>query len=246
VLEPSRDLAGHAHELIRGLAFAVVEGRLLPSGEPHQVCEGAPVRAVAARDFLDSAPADQWRHYRESNTEHVAGHAVLCDPAAVGGVFSRLLRRDRPRPSGFLQGPFAEEMLVRFSSSATDLMAGRAVRMLPVLRECAAEFAEFRFGVLVKLGYTVDGGAPDNREHLWFHVHAFGADSVDATLINSPFRIARMKNGARAEHSLALLSDWAIFTPFGRIDPRQTRVLRFVRENKSNLHELIKAEKTRA
>jgi hypothetical protein len=89
----------------------------------------------------------------------------------------------------------------------------------------------------VKLGLRVDGGVEDEREHLWFRVHGFQPDAVDATLVNAPFHIARLKQDDRGIHPLELLSDWVVFTPAGRIDPRQTRTLREIRDHLPELRE---------
>jgi hypothetical protein len=110
-------------------------------------------------------------------------------------------------------------------------MARRAGQMLPLLRELVAELAERQVMPLVKLGYRTDSGAADDREHLWFQVHGFQRDQVDATLVNQPFHIARLQKDQRGLHPLELLSDWAILTPFGTINPRQTRTLRDLRAN---------------
>ncbi|MBI5545120.1 MAG: DUF2314 domain-containing protein [Deltaproteobacteria bacterium] len=125
-------------------------------------------------------------------------------------------------------------------------MAARAQKMLSVLRQVSEELAEFEPGVLVKLGYRMDGGGETDREHLWFEVHGFQGDSVDATLTNAPFYIARLQQGARGLHPLELLSDWAVFTPFGRVDPRQTRTLRFIRANRERLREVMVSVKAKA
>ena len=40
-------------------------------------------------------------------------------------------------------------------------------------------------------------------------------DELDATLLNEPHGIARMRAGQRGRHSVEALSDWQIFTPVG-------------------------------
>jgi hypothetical protein len=171
---------------------------------------------------------------------------VVCDPAG-GGWLARLgggwLRRlgggERPRASRFLQGPLPDEVLIQFSSSATDLMARRARQMLPLFRDVAAELIRLDLPALVKLGYPVDGGDPQDREHLWFQVHAFHGDAVEATLLNQPFHVARLKAEDRGRHPLELLSDWSIFTPVGSVTPRETRALRFIQRHRERLAEVL-------
>jgi uncharacterized protein YegJ (DUF2314 family) len=241
VLEPAEDLQGHAHDLLRALAFGTVEGNLAPGAAPFHVVVGQPVQAVPARDFLARAPAADHALYRRNLDDgHLDGHVVVCDPAATGLV-ARLVRGAAPRPSRFLSGPLPGEVLIPFSHAATELLARRARQMLPVFRQLADELGELECPALVKLGYQVDGGGEDDREHLWFQVHGFDGDTVDATLVNAPFHIARLREGERGRHPLDLLSDWTIMTPFGAVTPRQSKTLRFIRENRDRLRELAAA-----
>jgi hypothetical protein len=243
ILDPAEALGGHAHDLLRALAFGTVEGRLEPGAEPFEVVEGQRVRAVPAREFLaGTAPSAHAAYRASADDTHLDGHVVLCDPASRG-LLSRLLRGAGPARSRFLAGPFPDEVLIPFSHGATDLLAGRARRTLARFRELVAELAEFEFPAMVKLGYVVDGGADEDREHLWFQVHRFEADAVDATLVNVPFHVARLHEGARGTHSLELLSDWAILTPFGSLTPRHTRTLRQIRDNREKLREVLEASR---
>ena len=98
-------------------------------------------------------------------------------------------------------------------------MADRARRTFPVYRTIADEVAELELPVLVKLGFAVDGGDDDQREHLWFMVHDLGEDSIDGTLVNQPLWIDRLSEGHRGTHQVDLLSDWTVLTPFGPINP---------------------------
>ncbi|MFY3742967.1 DUF2314 domain-containing protein [Anaeromyxobacter sp. Red801] len=240
VLAPDPAVHGHAHDLLRALAFGVVEGRLAPGGEPMPLVDREQVLAVPARTFVAGAGRDHADYRASVDDEHLDGHVVVCD-ATSGGWLARLVGRGAPRPSRFLQAPVPEEVLIHYSISATELMARRARETLDVLRGAVEELAEFGFPALVKLGLRVDGGGEDGREHLWFQVHGFQAGAVDATLVNAPFHIAGLKEGDRAVHPLELLSDWVIFTPGGRIDPRQTRTLRFIRANLPELREAMSA-----
>ncbi|WP_041453291.1 DUF2314 domain-containing protein [Anaeromyxobacter dehalogenans] len=241
VLQPDPAVHGHAHDLLRALAFGVVEGRLALDGTPMPLADSGQVRAVPARTFLAGTGRDHADYRSSVDDEHLTGHAVICDPAS-GGWPPRLLGRGAPRPSRLLRDPVPEEVLIRYSTGATELMARRARETLGVLRGAVEELAEFGFGALVKLGVRVDGGAEDDREHLWFEVHGFQPDAVDATLVNTPFHVAGLKQGDRGVHSLDLLSDWVMFTPAGRIDPRQTRTLRMIREHLPELREAMRAD----
>lgn len=241
VLDPADALGAEASELSRALAFAVVEGRLGPGAGAFALTDGHPVRTVPAREFLARAPKSDHRLYRDTVDDvHVNGHAIVCDPAP-GGLLSRLVRGAAPRAARFLRGPFPDELLIHFSTAATELMAKRARQMLPVFRALSAELAEFEFPALAKLGYRIDGGEEGASEHLWFQVHGFDGEALDATLLNAPFRIACLQEGQRGSHPLELLSDWAILTPLGSVTPRDTRTLRFIRENRARLREVVAA-----
>ncbi len=114
-------------------------------------------------------------------------------------------------------------------------MADRARKTFPVLRQVADEVAELELPVMVKIGYVIDGGDDDQREHLWFNVHDFGADSVDATLVNSPYWIERLNEGDRGSHSIEGLSEWTVLTPFGPINPHAFHARRLIREHREDL-----------
>ena len=106
-------------------------------------------------------------------------------------------------------------------------MAERAKATLGVLRAMAAEFAEFEVVTIAKLGYpTGDGG----KEHLWFEVHGFGDDTLDATLANRPFAVD-LREGERAERPIELLTDWMLMTPAGNVTPRSLSAARRLREH---------------
>lgn len=239
ILDPAPSLHGQAHELVRALAFSIVEGQLVPGGDAFMLSDRDEVRAVPAEEFLARAPKSAHPDYRSAVDEtHLHGHAVLCDPSRSGWL-SGMLGKSPPRASKFFQGPFRDPFLLRYSRTATDLMARRARDTLSVFRNLVPELAEFKFPALAKLGYPVDGGQANEREHLWFEVHQVDGDSLDATLVNSPFYVSRLKANDRGRHSLELLSDWTIHTPFGQINPRQTRTLRFVRDNRERIREII-------
>ena len=118
---------------------------------------------------------------------------------------------------------------------ASQLMAERARKTYPVLRQIAEEVAELELPVLVKIGYVVDGGDDDEREHLWFQAHALAPETVDATLVNAPYYIERLNEGDRGTHSIEGLSDWTVMTPFGPINPRAFHARRLIREHRDEM-----------
>jgi hypothetical protein len=83
-----------------------------------------------------------------------------------------------------------------------------------------------RWVFLIKLGYIVDGAEDESaREHLWFRVHGIDDARVDATLVNEPHQIARMHEGDRAHHDLALMSSWVVLCEHGKFDPESIGIL---------------------
>ena len=97
------------------------------------------------------------------------------------------------------------------------MSAERARDSLPLFDRFRREFEDLRCPALAKLAYEKDNGR-EGREHLWFEVHAYEGGNVDATLLNQPYRIAALSEGARARHSLDRLSDWSILCERGRFD----------------------------
>lgn len=240
VIRPSQDIvSGAAGDVLRAIAFAIVEGELsrdTPAWEfafPTQS-----LRTLPADEFDRSAPASE-RACRES-PGHTENRVVICNPVKKG-----LLRlKSAVRANKFLQGSI-EGCVFRFSEPATELMAKRAKKTLPVLEGLMGEFAEFigdepwKFGVLAKIGYATDS-KDGGKEHLWFNVHGVGNGTIDATLLNQPFDIARMNPGDRGQHPIEHLTDWSIQTPVGHITPTNTIVARTVRAQREKIAEFMR------
>ena len=106
---------------------------------------------------------------------------------------------------------------------------------MPLLNQLYEELAEFKLPTLVKLGYKVDGGGAFDKEHLWFEVHGFKGDLVDATLINQPFNISNMNEGDRRDYEVERLTEWSVFTPFGQINPRDTGPVQYLRDHRDEV-----------
>jgi hypothetical protein len=123
--------------------------------------------------------------------------------------------------------PILEGSPVLYVSNAhTRRMEVLSRERLPTLRALFAKLgANEQFKFLVKLGFPTDGGALGGREHLWFELHAFDGETVEATCINAPHAVAALAHGLRAKQPLALTSDWTIFCPLGRFDAERVGVL---------------------
>lgn len=240
ILQPSREFVDHCGDFCRALAFSILEGHVQPGvGDWHIGNPFPPLNLVRASDFSGKAAPEHRALRDDPSEEHEDDRVVLCEPTSAG-FLGRMLGRDRPRPARAFTRALPENVTLNFSNEATELMAERARRTYPVLREVAAEVAELELPVLVKLGYVIDGGGPDEREHLWFHVHDLDEETVDATLVNSPWNVARLKEGERGRHPVELLTEWTVLTPFGPITPRAFHARRMIRERRAEMLEMLR------
>lgn len=237
ILNPSVDLNRTAMDGLRALAFAIVEGSVTMStpcfrlGQPR-----GKVRFVPIQDFIRSAPSEASAMLKEDSSVEKEKRSVLCDPAT--GLFARWSKKIRP--SRFLSGDIPDGTVFNFSGEATTLMEQRARNTYPIFRTLVEEMKEFEFPGIVKLGYPIDGGQPDEREHMWFSVHECFDDAIEATLENTPHQVKAMKPGERKRHSIDLLTDWIIFTPFGQINPRFMALARQIRLRREELRQLMR------
>lgn len=226
IIKPDQFVAQSGSDPVRAIAQAILEGTLAP-GKAAEILDGFEFHAVPAAEFV--AKADRkWLNFREDHEDHRENRVVICE-ASSSGLFGFMKKSKGIQPALALSQNLAEGTLIRFSNAATELMSQRAKLTYPFLRQVDAEFAEYGLPVALKIGYTIDGGKPEDREHLWFEAHELRDGEVDATLMNQPFRIARMQEGQRGAHSIENLTDWMIMTPLGPINPRQTLPLRFLR-----------------
>lgn len=242
ILHPSEWVAsGGGFDLLRAIAFQSAEKKLRPGGEPLVLFHpGSPVRPLSAAEFDRDASPEHVSARGDRDPDHVKNRVVLCDPPPTG-FFSRF-RSKAPTPSRALATFDEDRALIFFSNAATELMSQRARATFGIFRAHAEEFAEFGVGVLAKIGYRVDDGDEDDREHLWFEVDGFASDGVDATLLNDPFNIERLSKGDRGRHPLEQLTDWAIFTPVGQINPRSLVAARKLRERAPEIREAMAKE----
>ncbi|MDB5322956.1 MAG: hypothetical protein JWN40_4587 [Phycisphaerales bacterium] len=239
VLRPSEDLLGRGRDALRAVAFAILDGVVNRNTAKFALMmPGGSVRFVDVRDFLKRGGRAGNELRPGADAEHNRDRAVLCDVAG-GGWLGRLFGR-RVTPSRLLSQGMPDEMMVPFSTSASNLMAERAKGTYLQFRQLAGEFAEFDFPVVVKLGYRIDGGGPEEREHLWFEVNHLHDDRIDATLASVPQAVRKLKKGQRGWHMLDLLTDWAIPTPLGTITPRYTVPARQIRGDRERFRQLMR------
>lgn len=109
-----------------------------------------------------------------------------------------------------------DEPLFYRSTMETRRAAMLASEHFPTFRRLVQRhMGEPGWSFLVKLGYQVDPAEGDDEpydenEHMWFDVHGVDGARIDGTLLNQPYRIARMSPGDRDWHAADQLSDWSI------------------------------------
>jgi uncharacterized protein YegJ (DUF2314 family) len=238
VLRPHRMHVDDSAGFVRATALASVEGRLVAGGDPLQIANVKPaVRGVDAEEFMrKGAAADV--SLREAQ-EHTGSRVVLCEPRGAWAPWGK------PRPSTLFANEPADGSVVFFSQSASARAARRARDTYPRLLDLAKEIADLELPVMAKLGYEVDDGDAEDREHLWFQVHDCFEREIEATLVNEPYGIARMHEGQRGRHPLARLSDWMVGTPLGPITPRALHLVRRLRDERPRIERIV-AEHRRA
>lgn len=244
ILKPASGLLSYASDALRSIAYAILEGDARPDTPVfHLAHPGGIVGFVRAAEFQRRAPQEYISIRAGSDEGFDPNRPVLCEPRS--GVLARWLRRIRP--SSFLSNDISDGLVFRFSSHATQLMGERARATVSAFAALREEFSEFELPSLVKLGYPVDGAREkSDREHLWFQVHAVGANDFDAELINEPHAVSALSRGDRRRHSVQLLTDWVILTPEGPINPRDLAPARRLREHRDELRSAMKRRRSPA
>jgi uncharacterized protein YegJ (DUF2314 family) len=207
VLGVPPDGAGLIGQLVNSVASLFIERGLPDPDEPF----------FAGEDMeLVWLP---WEEAMQHVAQGTAGGADDRDESHTGARGVLFAATGRESPAKFLP-ILRENPLLYVSDMETERMTLLASERLPRFLRLFSRFGRSDgWMFLVKLGYPVDGAeSPNDREHLWFEVHAYDGGSVDATLLNAPYRIAALSEGARAQHSLDRLSDWAILCEHGRFD----------------------------
>lgn len=225
ILAPSADFIEAAGDgFLDALAYMVLSGDVQMDGPAVRFAmpDGV-VRMVNATRFMTHARPEE-RKLREHDEEHGTKRAVVCDPSERAGFLG--LGRRRPSASAFFRRFDGDRpAVVFFSDAVTEMMAERARATVPALLGVRAELPRI-CPTLLKLRYETDSGG---AEHLWFEVQEMDGDTAEATLLNEPHDIRAMHAGERRRHSLARLTDWAVQTPAGQINPRDQRALRSMR-----------------
>jgi uncharacterized protein YegJ (DUF2314 family) len=223
VLRPSPLLVENVSDPLRALAFAALEGAVTPSTAYFVLGSPGGTVDIVPADTFQAKAAPQDAGLREHDAFHSGRRAVLCEPRGLLSLF-----RSRPIPSRFLS-TLAGPVVFNFTSQASAQMGTRARQTLDVFEGLIAEFGPDLPNGL-KIGYHT-ASDPTGREHLWFQVHAFDGERVDGTLLNQPFDVPSLQQGARGWHPVADATDWIVSSPAGPMTPRNLSAARRLRES---------------
>lgn len=124
------------------------------------------------------------------------------------------------------------------SSFETERATALAIERLDRLRRIL-DLGRGVFGCVMKLAFPTDHGEADGREHIWFEVHALREGEVDATCLNRPHDVGALREGLRGTFPLALLSDWALLSPFGQLGPDRIALAEALVEDPRRLAQLL-------
>jgi uncharacterized protein YegJ (DUF2314 family) len=236
ILEPSEDVASTG--LTRAIAYGITEGWIQADSNRVVIAEpNGEIRMTPSDVFQRRASAHFAALRDDPGGDHRANRSVVCEPARKW--WSRLVG-DKIEPNRWLRGPIHENSLIHFSTEATNLMAQRARGSYSLCRRYVEEFAEFEVKAMVKLGLQIDGGSSNEREHLWFEATKLDESQITGTLLNEPWHIARLKEGQSYTYALDVMSDWAVFTPAGRITPVVALAARTLRANRDEILKAIR------
>ena len=223
VVRPSPVLVQNVGDPLRALAFAALEGNITPTSEYFQLGNPGGMVDLVPADAFNAKAAPEDAKLRSHDEFHSGRRAVVCEPRGLFGLF-----RKRPVPSRFLstvEGNF----VINFSTQATEQMAARARQTMGVFQGLLDEFGPDLPNGL-KIGYPTESD-PTGKEHLWFEVHGFDGERVDATLMNEPFDVPSLEQGLRGWHPIAEVTDWIVASPAGQMSPRNLSAARRLRES---------------
>lgn len=236
LINPSDDMLGRAHTLIRALAFAIIEGSLVIDEPKFQIAHpGGVIRMVPTREF-DEMVDPKFRGIRESDECHTENRAVVCEPKLKKGKLG--LGKAKLEPSRFVRGSVSDRTVFAMSKTATDLMAQRSQETYPLLVELMVEFESLGLPVLVKVACPTDSDA--GAEHIWFEVHGADSNGIDATCLNQPYDVSSLRQGDRGRYGFSQITEWQMQTPIGSISPTQLAPIRHMRANREQLEEMMR------
>lgn len=222
---------GVLQEVMDATAAAFLEDGVSPAGEIIDVVHGNAVTWLPwERALAETPPRGPGR--REDRDEiHSSASGVLLLSARHGRRGGKpLFEPLAAQISGNSRG-----LMVRLPKAESLRRAAMATERFPLFRDAFRRFGDqpgFQF--LVDLGYGpdedrdagIDAELPARPvEHMWFEVHAVDGLRVEATLLDDPHTVRRMKRGDRGWHAVDELGTWAIVSPLGLFEPERADLM---------------------
>lgn len=215
IVDVPPNTTGAMGELLNGVASVLMDLGMPPPGETFAIGGGLELVWLPWEVGIKHAPRGMWSQEEDRQDGHFLPSGILFTP-----------------PKGLLWKRYGSP--VKYVRHLEDnpvlwISTGETERMSTLARERFERFAALQakhgadgenWSFLVKLGLPIDEAqGPEDREHLWFQVHAITDDQVDATLLNQPYGIASLHEGDHGPRSLDHMSDWAVICEHGRFDP---------------------------
>ena len=169
IFDPCKENLGSTiHELVRAVAFRILDGELSPSTPDFLLFSpGGHVMMVEMRRFLKGVEPGRRAVFESYVQEtHRDGRSVLCEPEE--GILRAIVGGRSLKPASALMNSLPDNSVFPFSTTASNLMAERARNTYSLFRSLAEEFASFDFPILVKLGIPVGAANSAPKEHMWF------------------------------------------------------------------------------
>lgn len=217
MLDAPADQAPALCNLLSAAAAMTLELGPPPPDEPFAVGQELELVWLPWEQGLSQVPRGVAGSRRDRDEYHGHPSGILFAPGKKWlGIFGSRFRS----PACYL--PILEDNPLLYASNLETArmrrLAAERLDRFVALFDRQGQHEDWLF--LVKLGYVVDHAeTEDDREHLWFQVHDVDDERFDATLINEPYSIARMREGQRERHDRLLLSDWSVHCPHGSFDP---------------------------
>lgn len=226
MLEVPGDYIEAAAELVNDVASLILEQ---PAPQPGESLEIGTELAIVLQPWEEvvrrmpaDAPGGATDRSGDGSGPHTGARAVICAEKPRGqftdawvwprDVTERLMRDE----AGVYMTARATERQARLARSAWDQLATAFAATECLRNGCAQCDEPVVFGV--KAGFDVDG-EEGSREHVWFRVRRFAAETVEGELLNQPFALPNLSKGDAVWIGRAQVSDWRVMTPDGCFGP---------------------------
>lgn len=239
IVNPSQSLLSQSGlDTLRAIAFAVLESELRLDESPYLLFMRPLINVCLidinkyVRDSKHSSVSKLKDDIKESHNEK---RGIICEPRKKILFWTA---NQSPTPCKFLTEVTGDGVMTRFTKAGTELLSKRARATYKKFGEFLEEFGELQLPALAKIAVPVDSD-PESHEHMWFEVHKAFPDHVDATLLNEPNDIAKLKAGMRGDYPAENISDWTIMCPFGSITPAGLGVARVLRSRFDEARKIV-------